>query len=135
MEWTGEVLTFTNLAPVRQQAQLEALGAVLVVAVLTLLALYLVQHQRIERQKRNAKQLLEQVNADLEQEVYRRTQELTQANDALRKEVLGGAGRADPLRRAGRTGPCWKDGRPGQLAASITHELTQPLGGIRNLGW
>lgn len=132
MDW--RVLTFTNLAPVRQQAQLEALGAVLVVAVLTLLALYLVQHQRIERQKRNAKQLLEQVNADLEQEVYRRTQELTQANDALRKEVLEREHTEQTLRAAqDELVHAGKMAVLGQLAASITHELTQPLGGIRTL--
>lgn len=132
MDW--RVLTFTNLAPVRQQAQLEALGSVLVVAVAALLVLYLVQHQRIERQKRNAKQLLEQVNADLEQKVHRRTQELTQANVALRKEVLEREHTEQTLRAAqDELVHAGKMAVLGQLAASITHELTQPLGGIRTL--
>lgn len=132
MDW--RVLTFTNLAPARQQAQLEAMGAVLVVAVLMLLALYLAQRQRIERQKRSAKQLLEQVNAELEQEVHRRTLQLTEANDALRKEVAEREHTEKTLRAAqDELVHAGKMAVLGQLAASITHELTQPLGGIRTL--
>lgn len=132
MDW--RVLTFSNLAPVRQQALLEALGAVLVVVVLMLLMLYLAQHQRIERQKRSAKQLLERVNAELEQQVHRRTQELTQTNAALRKEVLERKQTEQTLRAAqDELVHAGKMAVLGQLAASITHELTQPLGGIRTL--
>lgn len=132
MDW--RVLTFTNLSSVRQQALLEATGGALVVLVVVLLCLYLLQRRRIERQKQQAKWLLEQVNADLEQEVVRRTQELTDANTLLRKEVserqlteknLRAA--QDELVHAGKMAVL------GQLAASITHELTQPLGGIRTL--
>jgi two-component system C4-dicarboxylate transport sensor histidine kinase DctB len=132
MDW--RVLTFTNLSSVRQQALLEATGGTLVVLVVVLLCLYLVQRRRTERQKQHAKWLLEQVNADLEQEVARRTQELTDANTLLRKEVserqlteknLRSA--QDELVHAGKMAVL------GQLAASITHELTQPLGGIRTL--
>lgn len=132
MDW--RVLTFTDLAAVRQQALLDGSGGALAMLAVLLLGVYLQQRRRIERQKRLAKRLLEQVNADLEQEVVRRTQELTDANDLLRREVherqqteknLRAA--QDELVHAGKMAVL------GQLAASITHELTQPLGGIRTL--
>ncbi len=132
MDW--RVLTFTNLAPVRQQALLETLGAMLLVAVMMLMALYWGQRQRIERQKLSAKRLLEQANAELEQEVHRRTLELTQTNDALRKEVAEREHTEKTLRAAqDELVHAGKMAVLGQLAASITHELTQPLGGIRTL--
>jgi two-component system C4-dicarboxylate transport sensor histidine kinase DctB len=132
MDW--RVLTFTNLVSVRQQALMEGAGGALVVLVAVLLCLYLLQRRRTERQKQHAKGLLERANADLEEEVARRTQELTHANALLRKEVgerqqteknLRAA--QDELVHAGKMAVL------GQLAASITHELMQPLGGIRTL--
>lgn len=132
MDW--RVLTFTNLAQVRQQAWLDALGGALVVLVLVLLGLYQMQRLRIERQKRQAKRLLEQANADLEGEVRRRTQELTDANAQLRKEVLEREQTEKNLRAAqDELVHAGKMAVLGQLAASITHELTQPLGGIQTL--
>lgn len=132
MDW--RVLTFTDLSLVRQQALLDAAGGALVVLVVVLLGLYLLQRRRSERQRQEAKRLLEQINADLESEVARRTQELTDAIAQLRREVserqqteknLHEA--QDELVHAGKMAVL------GQLAASITHELTQPLGGIRTL--
>lgn len=132
MDW--RVLTFTNLASVRQQAWLDALGGALVICVLVLLGLYQMQRLRIERQKRQAKRLLEQANADLEVEVRRRTQELTNANALLRKEVLEREQTEKNLRAAqDELVHAGKMAVLGQLAASITHELTQPLGGIQTL--
>lgn len=132
MDW--RVLTFTNLTPVRQQALLETLGAMLLVAVMMLMVLYWAQRQRIERQKLSAKRLLEQANAELEQEVHRRTLELTQTNNALRKEVAEREHTEKTLRAAqDELVHAGKMAVLGQLAASITHELTQPLGGIRTL--
>lgn len=132
MDW--RVLTFTNLATVRQQALLDASGGALVVLVVVLLCLYLLQRRRTERQKHHAKRLLEQVNADLEEEVARRTQELTDANAQLRKEIGERQQTEKNLREAqGELVHAGKMAVLGQLAASITHELMQPLGGIRTL--
>jgi C4-dicarboxylate-specific signal transduction histidine kinase len=132
MDW--RVLIFTSLAAVRHQALLDGIGGAVSVAFLLLLALYWAQRQRIERQKLGAKRQLEQANAELEQEVGRRTQELTDANTLLRKEVAEREQTEKTLRAAqNELVHAGKMAVLGQLAASITHELTQPLGGIRTL--
>lgn len=132
MDW--RVLIFTSLDSVRQQALIDGAGGALGMSSLILLALFWAQRRRIERQKRAGQRLLEQANAELEQEVGRRTQELTEANALLRKEVrereqteITLRAAQDELVHAGKMAVL------GQLAASITHELTQPLGAIRTL--
>ncbi|MDP2220274.1 MAG: ATP-binding protein [Hydrogenophaga sp.] len=132
MDW--RVLIFTSLAAVRHQAQIDGIGGAVSVAFLFLLALYWAQRRRIERQKQAAKRQLEQANAALEQEVGRRTQELTDANTLLRKEVTEREQTEITLRAAqNERVHAGKMAVLGQLAASITHELTQPLGAIRTL--
>lgn len=132
MDW--RVLIFTSLAAVRHQALVDGTGGAVSVAFLLLLALYWAQRQRIERQKRFAKQQLEQANVALEQEVSRRTQQLTDANALLRKEVTEREQTEKTLRAAQHERVhAGKMAVLGQLAASITHELTQPLGAIRTL--
>ena len=132
MDW--RVLIFTSLATVRHQAQIDGIGGAVSVAFLLLLALYWAQRRRIERQKQTAKRQLEQANAALEQEVGRRTQELTDANALLRKEVAEREQTEITLRAAQHERVhAGKMAVLGQLAASITHELTQPLGAIRTL--
>jgi C4-dicarboxylate-specific signal transduction histidine kinase len=132
MDW--RVLIFTNLASVRHQAFIDGVGGAIAVAFLMLLALYWAQRQRIERQKISAKRLLEQANAELELEVDRRTLELTDANTLLRKEVIEREQTETTLRAAqDELVHAGKMAVLGQLAASITHELTQPLGAIRTL--
>lgn len=132
MDW--RVLTFTNLASVRHQSLLDAAGGVLAVAVVVFAALYLAQRRRNEREKLLAKRLLEKANAELEQKVELRTQELTDTNALLRREITERAQTEKNLRAAqDELVHAGKMAVLGQLAASITHELTQPLGGIRTL--
>ncbi len=132
MDW--RVLTFSNLAGVRQQALADAAGGALGVLALALLALYVAQRRRNERQKQLAKALLEQANADLEAQVSLRTQELTDAVKRLALEVTERRQTESNLREAqDELVHAGKMAVLGQLAASITHELTQPLGGIRTL--
>ncbi len=132
MDW--RVLTFSNLAGVRQQALADAAGGALGVLALALLALYVAQRRRTERQKQLAKNLLEQANADLEAQVSLRTQELTDAVTRLGQEVAERRQTESNLREAqDELVHAGKMAVLGQLAASITHELTQPLGGIRTL--
>lgn len=132
MDW--RVLIFSDLKSVRDQALINGLGGGMATAFLMLLALYWAQRRRIERQKLKSKQLLEQANAELEQEVGRRTQDLLDANTQLRKEV-GERQQAEQTLRAAQDElvHAGKMAVLGQLAASITHELTQPLGAIRTL--
>ncbi len=132
MDW--RVLIFSDLKPVRDQALLDGLGGGVAAAFLILLALYWAQRQRIERQKLSAKRMLEKANAELEQEVGRRTQELLDTNSQLRKEVSERQQAEQTLRAAqDELVHAGKMAVLGQLAAGITHELTQPLGAIRTL--
>lgn len=132
MDW--RVLIFTSLASVHQQALLDGVGGAVAAAFLLLLLLYGSQRRRIERQKIVAKQLLEKINAELELEVGRRTQELTDTNVQLRREVAEREQTEKTLRSAqDELVHAGKMAVLGQLAASITHELTQPLGAIRTL--
>lgn len=132
MDW--RVLIFASLSAVRQQALADAVGGAISAAFLILLALYWSQRRRIERQKLAAKQLLEQANAELEHQVGARTQELTDANEQLRREVAERKQTEKTLREAqDELVHAGKMAVLGQLAASITHELSQPLGGIRTL--
>lgn len=132
MDW--RVLTFTDLTAVRRQSLLDAAGGALAVAVVVFAALYLAQRRRTEREKLAAKRLLESANAALEQKVALRTQELTDANDLLRREIREREHTEKNLRAAqDELVHAGKMAVLGQLAASITHELTQPLGGIRTL--
>ncbi len=132
MDW--RVLTFSNLAGVRQQALADAAGGALGVLALALLALYVAQRRRTERQKQLANALLAQANADLEAQVGLRTRELTDAVTRLGQEVNERRQTESNLREAqDELVHAGKMAVLGQLAASITHELTQPLGGIRTL--
>lgn len=132
MDW--RVLIFTSLAAVHRQAVVDGVGGAVSAAFLILLVLYWSQRRRIERQKQAASRLLEQVNADLEHQVDLRTQELTDANELLRREVAERQQTEKTLRAAqDELVHAGKMAVLGQLAASITHELTQPLGGIRTL--
>lgn len=132
MDW--RVLIFSSLAAVRQQALVDGVGGAVSAAFLILLALYWSQRRRIEKQKLAAKRLLEQANAELEHQVGLRTQELTDTNEQLRREVVEREQTEQTLRAAqDELVHAGKMAVLGQLAASITHELTQPLGGIRTL--
>lgn len=132
LDW--RVLIFSSLTAVRQQALIDGVGGAIALAFVLLLALYWAQRRRIERQKVSAKRQLEQANALLELEVGRRTQELTDANALLRKEVAEREHTEKTLRSAqDELVHAGKMAVLGQLAASITHELTQPLGAIRTL--
>jgi C4-dicarboxylate-specific signal transduction histidine kinase len=132
MDW--RVLIFSSLAAVRQQALVDGVGGAVSAAFLILLALYWSQRRRIEKQKLAAKQLLERANTELERQVDLRTQELTDANLQLRREVAERKQTEQTLRAAqDELVHAGKMAVLGQLAASITHELTQPLGGIRTL--
>jgi C4-dicarboxylate-specific signal transduction histidine kinase len=132
MDW--RVLIFSSLAVVRQQALVHGVGGAVSAAFLILLALYWSQRRRIEKQKLAARQLLEQANAELERQVSSRTLELTDANLQLRREIAERQQTEKTLRAAqDELVHAGKIAVLGQLAASITHELTQPLGGIRTL--
>lgn len=78
--------------------------------------------------------MLESANADLESKIGARTQDLLDANAHLKREVREREQAEQSLRDAQvELVHAAKMAMMGQLAAGITHELTQPLGAIRTL--
>lgn len=132
MDW--RLMLLADLRGVRQQAVVASLMSAVAAGFLVLLALHLAQRRRIVRQKLEAKLLLERANAELEDKVARRTQDLTDANARLRTEVAEREQAETSLRAAqSELVQAAKMAVLGQLATGITHELTQPLGAIRTL--
>lgn len=128
------LLVFSDLTAVRHQAVSQAALALVGAAFLVLLGIFIAQRRRIARQRLDAQRLLERSNAELENKVARRTRALTESIARLRKEIaerqhaeqtLHAA--QDELVQAGKLAVL------GQLATSVTHELTQPLGAMRTL--
>ena len=85
-----------------------------------LLYLYLRQRRRRIRDNMQAKAALERAYGDLEHRVAERTADLVTANKELRTMH-------DELVQAGKLAAL------GQMAASVTHELNQPLAALRTL--
>lgn len=132
MDW--RVLTVNDLSDVRRQAWIDAAMSALLVIMVALFIQYLIQRRRIERQKQLAKSMLEEANANLEDQVHARTKELTRMVDKLAREVTERRQTETNLRAAqDELIHAGKMAVLGQMAASMTHELSQPLGGIRTL--
>ncbi len=132
IDW--RLMIFIDLGPVRTQALGSGLMAAVGAGFVVLLLLHLAQRRRILRQRLEAEQLLERVNAELEIKVADRTADLTEANERLRME----AAEREQVERSLRAAQselihAAKMAMLGQLATGITHELTQPLGAIRTL--
>lgn len=128
------LLIFSDLRPVRAQAFGHGALAAVATGFVLLLLLVVAQRRRIVRQKLEAKELLEQANAQLESKVARRTKALTDTNARLRKEVAERQQAEQTLRAAqDELVQAAKLAVLGQLAAGITHELAQPLGAVRTL--
>lgn len=85
MDW--RLLMLADLRGVRQQALAAALMSAVAAGFVLLLAAYLLQRHQLQRQRLQVRRDLERANAELEQEVARRTADLTSANTQLRREV------------------------------------------------
>lgn len=132
LDW--RLLVMADLSPVRWQARGTAAVAGLAAACLVAAALVLVQRRRAAQQRRQAQADLERLNAELEDTVARRTLALTSANTELRREMAVRVQAEATLRDAqDELVQAAKLAVLGQLSTGITHELAQPLGGIRTL--
>ncbi len=132
MHWT--LWVFTDVDPVRKQAVSASLLTAVVAGFLVLVWVAIAQRQRIVRQKLATKRMLERANAELESKVARRTSALAQTNERLRREVAERVQAELTLREAqDELVQAAKLAVVGQMSASITHEITQPLGAIRTL--
>lgn len=129
-----QIVVFAEYASVRRQALTVGALAAVACGALVLLLLFLAQRRRIDRLRREAQRLLEAANHDLEAKVAARTSDLTAVNHRLRREVNERI-RAEATLRAAQDEliQAAKLAVLGQLAAGITHELSQPLGAVRTL--
>jgi C4-dicarboxylate-specific signal transduction histidine kinase len=128
------IAVFSDLRPIYAQAwNAVALGETATVCVLLAL-MFLNLRRRNIRQRLEAQAMLEQANASLELKVAQRTTELLTANQRLRDEISERKRTEMQLREAQEEAiQAAKLAVLGQLAAGITHELTQPLAALRAL--
>lgn len=129
MDW--RVMLFTDLADARKGALVAAAMSATGAAFLIVCALFIAQRRRIGRHRRESERLLEQANLSLEHKVGERTAALTLANAQLVREVAERKQTETTLRETqGELIHAAKMAVLGRIAAGITHELTQPLGGV-----
>jgi C4-dicarboxylate-specific signal transduction histidine kinase len=122
-------MLFLDLKGVRNLAFLQA---VMVAGFLVLVLLVVMQARRIGKQRADVRRMLENANAVLESNVQARTLALTEANAHLTREVHDRQQAEQSLRAAqSELVQAAKMAVLGQLAAGITHELTQPLGALQ----
>lgn len=128
------LLVLADLSPVRARARTAAAAGGLGAALLVAAALVLLQRRRAAQLRRQAQAQMQRLNAELEDTVARRTAALTTANEDLRREMAVRVQAEATLRDAqDELVQAAKLAVLGQLSAGITHELAQPLGGIRTL--
>jgi len=81
--------------------------------------------------QKRARELLSQARDDLDAKVQHRTAELKRANEQLQSEMAGREAAQEGWNRAqAEIGRMARITTMGELAASIAHELNQPLGSI-----
>ncbi|MBX9740930.1 MAG: sensor histidine kinase [Beijerinckiaceae bacterium] len=115
-----KVMVLLDLAEVSTfRFWVQALVA-LTATTIALLVLYLLQRWRASRIELAARAALAQSNSELESEVLNRTQDLILANRQLRET-------RDELVHSAKLAAI------GQIAAGVTHELSQPMAAIRSL--
>lgn len=129
-----QIMSFSDTYSVRQASRSAALLAGFGFALAAIGFLYLMQRRRIVAQQLAMRATLKQMNDELERKVLRRTEALTKANRNLRNEVTGHRRTEQQLKatveelvQAGKLALL------GQMAASVTHELNQPLVALRML--
>lgn len=121
------IMILTNPHNVWRNALYGAWGGGAVAAFLGLLTLYLWQRRRALRQISLARNALQESNAQLEQRVAQRTDELRLVNAELVGEMQERQLAQDELVQAGKLAVL------GQMSAGISHEINQPLTALRAL--
>jgi two-component system C4-dicarboxylate transport sensor histidine kinase DctB len=130
--WT--ISTMSDIRSAEVAAFNVAAGVGLGMALIAVFALYLLQRRRIIAQELAAKHNLRRMNEDLERKVARRTDALSKINKTLKVEIAerwrAEAVLKSTLQELVQAG---KMAALGQMSASITHELNQPLAALRTL--
>lgn len=130
--WTISAMSDISAAEVA--AVNVAIGVGLGMALIAVFALYLLQRRRIIAQELAAKESLHRMNEDLERKVARRTDALSKINKTLKVEVAERRHAEAVLKSTlQELVQAAKLVALGQMSASITHELNQPLAALRTL--
>jgi two-component system, NtrC family, C4-dicarboxylate transport sensor histidine kinase DctB len=124
-QWT--FIYLSDLAPARANARLAALFAGVAYGFLLLLFLYLRQRLRAKEQLQNAYENLELMVAERTARLERTTQRLIDEAEVRRKAEQQLHRTQNELYHAGKMAVL------GQMSASITHELNQPLTALRTM--
>ena len=129
-----KIVTLSNIKPAESAALNVAIGTGLGLAFVTVFVLFVLQRRRIIAQELATKSTLRRLNDELERKVSRRTDALSRANKSLKVEIAERKNTEAVLKstlqelvQAGKMAAL------GQMSASITHELNQPLAALRTL--
>jgi two-component system C4-dicarboxylate transport sensor histidine kinase DctB len=129
-----KIVTLSNIKPAESAALNVAIGTGLGLAFVTVFILFVLQRRRIIAQELATKSALRRLNDELERKVSRRTDALSRANKSLKVEIAERKNTEAVLKstlqelvQAGKMAAL------GQMSASITHELNQPLAALRTL--
>ncbi len=132
--WTVHILSDISHVDDYIRNMMLLVAVFFVALFLTCMLLYNRRKARLERilLEKHSRRLLQEANEQLEQKVQHRTLELTRANARLHEEIEEHKQTETELRttqdeliQAGKLAAI------GQMAASITHEINQPLSAIR----
>ena len=128
------LIVMSELSPAHAAARKSAALAALTCVLLATLVLYFQQRRRITVQAESARTALQQANDELERKVARRTEDLGNANRQLQAEIVERQRAEEALRGTLQDlVHTTKMATLGQMSASITHELNQPLAALRTL--
>ncbi len=129
-----QLITLSNMAPVKVLARNTAFATGLALGFLMILALYLQQRRRAIAQSISAKEALQRAHDELELKVIERTADLSTANINLQEEINKRKHAEQVLKDAmEELVQAGKMAALGQMASGITHELNQPLAALRTL--
>ncbi|MCA6217516.1 sensor histidine kinase [Ideonella sp. B7] len=132
MDWT--LLSFAETDGLLQDARAQALAAGLAYAVVVVGLLYARLRRRRDEELRLVRRDLERANAELDARIDERTAHLREANEELAHKIVQLDRTQSTLRAAqDELVQAGKLAVLGQMAASITHEINQPLAALRAL--
>lgn len=129
-----QLLSLADARPISDSARGRAIAVGFAYAFLVVVSLYAGLRRRRDEERRHARRELERASADLEQRIDERTTVLRDANDELARKIDELARTQATLRAAqDELVQAGKLAVLGQMAASITHEINQPLTALRAL--
>ncbi|HJV62107.1 MAG TPA: cache domain-containing protein, partial [Albitalea sp.] len=128
------LLSLSDVSDVWRTARLAAWSAGAVTAFMGLFLLYQLQRRRVMAQKLAARAALQRAHDELELKVQQRTAELQASNSELQHEIVERRHAEAVLRRAQQElVQAGKLAALGQMSASVSHEIGQPLTALRAL--